>query len=230
MSLFWLFLLCPLSYLLGSVSFSFIITKLLFRKDLAKQGSGNLGATNVFRNYGFKVAFPVLILDILKAAIPATVGLLLYGPSTHNWMHGFGTIDGQTALYSCGLAAFFGHCFPFWNKFKGGKGVATLVGVFLVANPLLTVPAFLLCLGVGHLLRCAALGSFFFITVAVLWQGFYVGGVVGIGMTTSIFLTFAYFAILFTHRANIGRLLRGTENKVSLFKEKKHIIEHEQRK
>jgi len=226
MSLFWLFLLCPIAYGIGNISFSFLITKLLLRKDLSNQGSGNLGATNVLRNYGFKVAIMVLLLDISKGVVPAVVGLVLFGVGKYDVLFGFGTQAGYTAAYACGLASFLGHCFPVWNKFKGGKGVATLTGVLMVVNPLVTVVAFLCCIAFGQALRCGALGSFFFMTGIILWQGFYVGA----GLLASIFLATFYFAVLFMHRTNIYRLLRGTENKVSLIKKKHHIIEHEQLK
>jgi len=202
MSLYWLFLLCTVSYFIGNVNFSVICSRLLLRSDIRKSGSGNPGATNMLRNFGVKWGVAILVLDMLKGTLPALMGLLLYG---------IGTSNGTIAMYSCGLAAVLGHCFPVIFKFKGGKGAATTVGVFLVINPLLGAVAFVAVLLYGFAFEYASLSSILFITVCVLWEGL----VVTHGIAVSVILCVFYVVILLTHRQNIRRLLTGKEQRAS---------------
>ena len=134
------------SYLLGNISWARIIAS---RKhiDITKQGSGNPGATNTLRTLGGKAGVTVFLLDIIKGVIPALVGVLLFGgyASTNVPLLVTGTNESYLALYLCGLAAVLGHTLPAIYKFRGGKGIATMFGVFLVAQPILSIVVFAIC-------------------------------------------------------------------------------------
>ena len=120
---FWYALLAIGAYLIGNISFAILLSKKK-NQDITKMGSGNPGTMNMLRNFGFKTGILTLALDALKGAAPALAGYLLFGD------HG---------LYIAGLAVILGHIYPVFRKFKGGKGVACTLGVFLVANPILTL-------------------------------------------------------------------------------------------
>lgn len=146
-----LLLLAP-AYLLGSVPFGLVVTRLIAGKDVRAIGSGNIGATNVVRAAGKAAGAATLFLDALKGAVPTLVGLRLFG------------VAEASAL---GLAAFAGHLFPIYLHFRGGKGVATALGVFLVLSPfvaLWAVVAYAVTLG---LTRVSALGSLAAVAVAL---------------------------------------------------------------
>lgn len=187
-----------LSYLLGSVPFGYLICYFSEGKDIRTMGSGNIGATNVLRSKGKLAGLATLALDITKGALPIVYGGIHFELP---WIVLLG-----------GLAVLLGHVFPVFLKFRGGKGVATLVGVFLVFY----YPALL-----------AFLAAFFL----ALWLTRYVslGSLLG---TTALFFCVLFtqvaeasmvvlamlLLIVFRHRANIGRLLAGNENKFSLRK------------
>ena len=105
-------------YLMGSIPFGFILTKIFLKKDIRKIGSGNIGATNALRTGNKIIGYSTLILDILKAVVPVIYVKIFY----------------QDLLYIASLCAFLGHVFPIWLKFKGGKGVATYVGILFTIN------------------------------------------------------------------------------------------------
>ena len=108
-----IFLIGIISYLMGSIPFGFILTKIFLKKDIRDIGSGNIGATNALRTGNKAIGYSTLILDILKAIVPVIYVKIFY----------------QDFLYIASLCAFLGHVFPIWLKFKGGKGVATYVGI-----------------------------------------------------------------------------------------------------
>ena len=108
-----LFIIITISYILGSIPFGLILTKLFLKKDIRDIGSGNIGATNVMRSGNKLVGFLTLILDIFKAVLPVIYIKFNY----------------PDLIYICSLSVFLGHVFPIWLKFKGGKGVATYVGI-----------------------------------------------------------------------------------------------------
>jgi glycerol-3-phosphate acyltransferase PlsY len=186
------------SYLLGSSPFGYLICYLSEGKDIRTMGSGNIGATNVLRSKGKLAGLATLALDILKGALP-----ILYGR-----IH----FDLPWIVLLGGLAVLLGHVFPVFLKFRGGKGVGSLVGVFLVFY----YPALLVFLLV------------FFVT---LWLSRYVslGSLLG---TTALFFAILFtqvaetalvalamlLLVVFRHRANIGRLLAGNENRFSFRK------------
>ena len=113
-----IFLIGIISYLMGSVPFGFILTKIFLKKDIREIGSGNIGATNALRTGNKTIGYSTLVLDILKAVAPVIYVKIFY----------------QDFLYIASLCAFLGHVFPIWLKFKGGKGVATYVGILFCIN------------------------------------------------------------------------------------------------
>ena len=113
-----IFLIGIISYLMGSIPFGFILTKIFLKKDIREIGSGNIGATNALRTGNKTIGYSTLVLDILKAVAPVIYVKIFY----------------QDFLYIASLCAFLGHVFPIWLKFKGGKGVATYVGILFTIN------------------------------------------------------------------------------------------------
>ena len=113
-----IFFIGIISYLMGSIPFGFILTKIFLKKDIREIGSGNIGATNALRTGNKTIGYSTLILDILKAVVPVIYVKIFY----------------QEFLYIASLCAFLGHVFPIWLKFKGGKGVATYLGILFAIN------------------------------------------------------------------------------------------------
>ena len=179
-----------ISYLLGTIPFGVVMTKLFHKGDLRKIGSGNIGAANAMRAGGFRVAALVWLFDMLKAIIAVLIGRYVGGDVFAVW---------------CGFVAVFGHCYPIWLKFHGGKGVSTLFGVLLAVNPLL----FVFC-GIEWLLvslpskHSSAGAMIVFLLMPVF--GFCISSGVGIG-----FLAISLLC-LFRHRENIVRLINGNES------------------
>jgi glycerol-3-phosphate acyltransferase PlsY len=186
------------SYLLGSIPFGYLIFYFSEGKDIRTMGSGNIGATNVMRSKGKLAGLATLMLDILKGALP-----IVYGRSH---------FDLPWIVLLGGLAVLLGHVFPVFLKFHGGKGVGSLVGVFLIFY----YPALLVFLLVFFLAlwlsRFVSLGSLLGTTAlffAILFTQVAETAMVALAML---------LLIVFRHRANIGRLLAGNENKFSFGK------------
>lgn len=181
-----------ISYLLGSIPFGIVLTKIMGLGDLRKVGSGNIGATNVMRVGGLRMAALVWLLDMAKAMAAVFIGRALGG-------------DGFAAI--CGLVAVLGHCFPVWLRFHGGKGVSCLFGVLLACNPWM----FVLC-GIAWLVVVLGLGysSLGALTVFALAPIFGFAD----GVWTGVALLAISLVCLWRHRENIGRLVGGTESKV----------------
>jgi len=200
--------LCALplgAYLFGSVPFSYLLPKLIKGVDIRRIGSGNVGATNAARALGFKFFPFLLLLDLSKGLLP-TLGARLLVPAE--------AYAPAPLVVGTGLAAILGHVFPIYLGFKGGKAVATSTGVFLVLAPWATLVAAAVWGGIFALWRYVSLAS---ISAAValpaavwlfhpnpLGAGLYVMGLSAAGAVLVIVL----------HRANIARLLAGTEHKV----------------
>ena len=229
MSYWWLIAFCFGSYLVGNINFSVIISKVVLKNDIRTKGSGNPGASNMLRNFGFKWGLIILILDMLKGALPAVIGWAAYGSGYNfNPLEPVTTGSGQIAMYACGFWAVIGHCFPFWTcqiidgkriwaPFHGGKGVSTIVGIFVVTNPAIGFGGLFLGLFLGYFLEYPSVSSIVFVTLAVLWECF----VRSPGVTVSIMLIIFYFFAWYTHRANIYRLLCGNEKRAKLFSRSK---------
>ena len=198
MDLIWLIPICVGAYFIGNVNLAVILSKRFLRRDIRGLGSGNAGTTNMLRNFGFKWAITVFLYDILKGVIPVLIMRLLVG---------------EIAMYAVGLAVVVGHCFPILSKFKGGKGVATLMGAFLVINPAVTAIAFAIGLLYIMVFEYGAVSSLIFIAIIVLWQALHTTDLV-----VHMLLVAFYLLVLFTHRGNILRLLQGRENKARMFK------------
>ena len=209
MELYWLFLFLPIAYFIGNANPAILIAKYVKKTDITKMGSGNPGMTNMLRHFGLKWGIVVFSADVLKGVIPALFGLLFFGIDTY---------EGQIAMYSLGLSSVLGHCFPVLYKFKGGKGISSMVGVFLVANPLLSFLVLFVLVLYWMIFEYGALASFMFLTVLVIYQGMQITpeseGAIAI---LSLLMAFYFFA-WYTHRTNIVRLLCGKENYSSLFK------------
>lgn len=182
-------------YLAGSVPFGVLLTRWWRGVDVRQSGSGNIGATNVTRVAGKKLGAVVLLLDALKGALAVTLAL---------WL-----LPGVPRVHAAvGLAAFLGHVYPLWLRLKGGKGVATALGVLAVLVPLAALAGALVYVGLVAAWRVSSLGS--------LSGG--VTAVVTASLTASApeyaWLSALLFGLmLWTHRSNIQRLLRRTERR-----------------
>jgi acyl phosphate:glycerol-3-phosphate acyltransferase len=188
-----------LSYLSGSIPFAAIAGKLR-GVDLRKHGSGNLGATNVFRVLGWKIGLLVFVADALKGALP-----VLYLPPRIASAH-----DPIVWAIACGIAAIAGHVRPIFLKFrKGGKGVATAAGVFFALAPIPMAITFLVFVAVVFATGYVSLGS---MMSAILLPAILL---VTLGPRSPLFGVSAVIAlfVFWTHRSNIGRLRRGEEHR-----------------
>ena len=183
------------SYLIGSIPFGLILTKLFLKKDIREIGSGNIGATNALRTGNKLIGYTTLTLDIVKAIIPVI----------------YVKINFPELIYIASLCAFLGHVFPVWLKFKGGKGVATYVGILFSINILLGI-VFVTSWGVVFLIfRYSSLSSI----IGSLSIPFYL---IIIGQTNSvIFFGIMFILIFFTHRENIKRLKNKEESKTKIY-------------
>jgi glycerol-3-phosphate acyltransferase PlsY len=192
------------SYLVGSLSFAVIVSRLMGLNDPRSYGSKNPGATNVLRSGSKKAAILTLLLDAAKGWLPVAL-VLTYGPE-----HGLGA--GVAAL--AGLAAFLGHLYPVFFGFMGGKGVATAVGVVVGVNGPLALATVLTFAIVVYFSRYVSLAS---MVAAVFAPAFYLFGTgVAWQATAAEVLSLAIMAMLliWRHRENINRLLAGTESKL----------------
>lgn len=195
-----------ISYLVGAFPSGIVIGKLFKGVDVRQHGSKNMGATNVFRVLGAKLAIPVLLLDMLKGVLAAVL---------------FAHINfGDLALSAhwlkiiAGLAAILGHVFPVWIGFKGGKGVATAAGVLLGLMPLEVGFAIGLFVIVVAITRFVSLGSILgalFVPCALIAEKLYLGLKVPDSYMVLAFIL--AITVVVTHRQNIKRLMRGEENK-----------------
>jgi glycerol-3-phosphate acyltransferase PlsY len=185
------------SYLLGAIPTSHLVSRLFARIDLREHGSGNLGATNLYRVLGWKYAIPVALFDIAKGAIP----VLVFAPQVS---------DSELFAVACGVAAILGHVFSVFVHFKGGKGVATAAGVMLGLTPVaLGVSAIVWAL-VVLLTGYVSLGSI--AAAAVLPLAAYL---LEKSRTPELLWVVALVgaSVILLHRRNIQRLLKGTENR-----------------
>ena len=198
-----------IAYLLGSIPFGYLIVKLSGGGDVRAVGSGGTGATNVTRRAGKWAGVLTLVLDALKGVAAVALARWLLAPGFgFNWW-----------VAAASLAAIVGHVFPVWLKFRGGKGVATGLGVFVSLSPLAVACVLLVFVAVVWGTRYVSLGSMtaaamlpLFILLLDTWRD------TGEPQHTHERLTVALIGaalIIFMHRANIGRLLSGTENKLN---------------
>jgi len=204
-------LLPAIGYLAGSIPFGIIIAK-LHGKDLRSCGSGNVGATNVGRVVGRKWGYICFILDVLKGAVPTAVAGWLIGAYGN-----VPTIMQQAAWLCVGAGCVFGHVFNIWLKFRGGKGVATSLGVLLGIFPYFTYPGlcvFALWIIITLVTRYVSAGSV--VAAAAFFPTFVIAnfGKVNQLKLLGIFSVIMAMLIIIKHTGNIRRLFRGTENKI----------------
>ena len=204
------FLLIVLSYLIGSIPTSVWVSKYFFEIDIRDYGSGNAGATNSFRVLGPKWGVFVMTIDMLKGIIAVSLAFLL--PD-----HIDNLTQLQTLQIVLGLAAVIGHIFPIWAEFRGGKGIATLFGIVLGISPwtaLSCVGVFLLVL---YLTRFVSLSS---ILASIAFPVFILFVFNVENDTYRVFAIAVALMVLLTHQKNIGRLLKGSESKVPILKQR----------
>ncbi len=195
-----------IAYLLGSISFSVIISKKMAGFDVREKGSGNAGSTNVLRTVGKKAAILTLICDVLKGVVAVLIATLV----GKIWKE----LDGALLVQLAGIFVIIGHTFPIFFKFKGGKGVATSLGVLLITNWQIGLICLVFALVLMVLTQMVSVGS---IGAAILYpvltlfisQNYIVPGTY---IISSIIIA---ILVVFNHRSNVKRLLSGTENRIS---------------
>ena len=183
------------SYLMGSVPFGLILTKIFLKKDIREIGSGNIGATNALRTGNKFIGYSTLILDIAKAIIPVIYVKINY----------------PDFIYIASLCAFLGHVFPIWLKFKGGKGVATYVGILLSINIILGLIFVASWAIIFLLFKYSSLSSIIgslSVPIYILITG---------QINDAIFFAIMFILIFFTHRENIKRLKNKEESKTKIY-------------
>ncbi|MEO5805660.1 glycerol-3-phosphate 1-O-acyltransferase PlsY [Devosia sp.] len=200
-----------LSYLLGSIPFGLILTRAAGLGDIRAIGSGNIGATNVLRTGNRGLAAATLLLDAGKgaAAVLLTRFVLLADPSS------VAAPGSAQVLYVAALAAFLGHCFPAWLNFKGGKGVAVFIGVLLALSWPVGLIFCAVWLFIAFAQRMSSLAALTAAATAPLFA--YVVDSVNLAGTTAVLALLLFFQ----HRANLGRLLKGTEPRIGSEKQAK---------
>ena len=184
-----------ISYLMGSIPFGLILTKVFLKKNITDIGSGNIGATNVLRAGNKVVGYTTLILDILKAVIPVI----------------YIKFNFPDFLYIASLCAFLGHVFPIWLKFKGGKGVATYLGILFAINIYFGLIFIISWLIIFAISRFSSLSSL----IASASVPIYL--VIISDFDQVFFFTIIFVLIFFTHRENIKRLKNKEETKTKIY-------------
>lgn len=201
-------LLIVIAYLIGSIPTAVLVSKVFFGIDIRNYGSGNAGATNTFRVLGTKWGAFVMTVDILKGVLASFLYLLLPYYLTNEW-------DRTNFMIGLGLAAVVGHIFPIWAKFKGGKGVATLLGMVVAIQPMVALCVLGVFLMVLYLTRFVSLSS---ILASVAFPLFIL---VIFNEPEPLYRVFAIavaLMVILTHQKNISRLVQGSENKARIFK------------
>lgn len=189
-----------LAYVLGSTPHAYLAGRLLKGIDLRTHGSGNLGATNVYRTLGAPAAVAVLVLDAAKGAIPTLLFANWFVPGSSQWWPA-----------AFGVAAILGHVRPYFGAFKGGgKGVATASGVFLALSPGAYVVALLVFVATVGLTRYVSLGSIAGSVALVAAAGVLYGPQSYLTFLSAVIALF----VIYTHRSNIGRMRRGEESRI----------------
>ena len=192
---FELFLIILVSYLFGSIPFGLVLTKIFLKKDIRKIGSGNIGATNVLRAGNKILGYSTLVLDILKAVLP-----ILY---IKFFMNDY--------LYISALSIFIGHVFPIWLKFKGGKGVASYLGILCCLDIFTALIFGVVWISIFILFKFSSLSSLLASLTIPIFQFFYNSN------SDYYFYFMMFILIFFTHRENIKRLRNNTESKSKIY-------------
>ena len=183
-----------ISYLFGSIPFGYLFTKILLKKDIRDVGSGNIGATNVLRTGNKSLGYLTLVLDIAKAVVPVIYIKFNY----------------TDLIYSSALCAFLGHLFPAWLKFKGGKGVATFVGILISINIYYAVVFGIVWILTFLISKYSSLSSLFASISIPIY-------LLIVGQGNIIFFIIMFVLIFYTHRENIKRLINKEETKSKIY-------------
>ena len=181
------------SYVLGSIPFGLILTKIFLKKDIREIGSGNIGTTNVLRTGKKSLAVTTLILDLLKGYFSIIISFTYF----------------ENLISYSALICFVGHIFPVWLKFKGGKGVATYLGVILALSYKFFLIFGITWLILSFLFRYASLSSINSSLIVLIYSYFFINNF-------SLILFIFFVIIVYTHRENIVRLKNSEENKIKL--------------
>ena len=181
------------SYLLGSIPFGLVLTKIFLKKDIREIGSGNIGTTNVLRTGKKSLAVATLVLDLLKGYFSIVITLIYF----------------ENLISYSALICFIGHIFPIWLKFKGGKGVATYLGVILALSYKFFLIFGITWLVLSFLFRYASLSSIISSLIVFVYSYFFINNF-------SLILFIFFVIIIYTHRENIVRLKNSEESKIKL--------------
>ena len=190
-----IFIIIFISYIIGSIPFGYILTKFFLKKDITKIGSGNIGATNVLRTGNKFLGYLTLLLDVVKAVIP----LLIIKYYFYDY------------IYISSLSIFLGHVFPIWLKFKGGKGVATYVGILCCLNIYLGISFGVVWLFIFLIFKYSSLSSLFG-SLSIPLTNYFI-----LKEDITFFFVIMFVLIFFTHRENIKRLLNSSESKSKIY-------------
>ena len=200
-----------IAYLIGSVNFSVILSKKMAGFDVREKGSGNAGSTNMLRSVGKKAAAITLICDILKGVISISISIIL-----GKMIQG---VNKELLVQIAGIAVVIGHTFPIFFQFKGGKGVATSLGVLLMSNWQIGLICLVFALVLMILTRIVSLGScgaavLFPVLTLFINENYTVLTAGKKGTTYLVYSIILAVIVLFNHRSNIKRILNGTENRL----------------
>ena len=190
-----LILVISISYLMGSIPFGLILTKIFLKKDIREVGSGNIGATNVLRTGNKTIGYLTLILDVIKAVIPVLYIKFKF----------------PELIYISSLSVFIGHVLPVWLKFNGGKGVATYVGILFSINYILGIVFAFSWLIIFFISKYSSLGSILSsltIPIFIFLNSSY---------ENEYFFIIMFVLILYTHRENVKRLINKEESKTKIY-------------
>ena len=190
-----LFIIIFCSYLIGSIPFGFLLTKFFLKKDIRDIGSGNIGATNALRTGNKTIGYSTLSLDILKAALPVI----------------FIKFNYPDYIYLSSLCVFIGHVFPLWLKFKGGKGIATYVGILFCINLMFGLIFIFTWLIIYLIFKYSSLSSLIASLSIPAYLLLFLNG------KNIFFFLIMFILIFFTHRKNIKRLINKEESKTKIY-------------
>jgi glycerol-3-phosphate acyltransferase PlsY len=185
-----------ISYLLGNLSFAYLLGKIIMKKDVREYGSGNSGTTNAIRAFGAKIGVWVFIGDVLKGLVAVLIG---------------NAINGEIGGYIAGAFVIIGHNWPALLNFKGGKGVATTIGVMLIINPILSLICFVIGLAIALVTRIVSLASIVGMSLAPIVLIIFFRP---LDIQLFVFCLFVASMSIYRHKENIKRLLAGKESKL----------------
>ena len=189
------FLIILVSYIFGSIPFGYVFTKIFLKKDIRDIGSGNIGATNVFRTGNKLIGYLTLFFDVLKSVIPV-IYIKFFFPDY---------------IFVSSLSVFIGHVFPVWLNFKGGKGVASYVGILFCINFILGLNFIFIWLIIFVIFKYSSLSSILSSLCIPITYYFIIDN------NNYYFFIIMFILIFFTHRSNIKRLINGNETKSKIY-------------